>query len=75
MILDRNEKKTVAVLLGAGSMGTAILRRVAAGKKILLGGRRQSSLDRAEACRFLWNGSTAEGKDDICYVIQRDVIK
>lgn len=37
MILDRNEKKDVAVLLGAGSMGLAILRRVAAGKKILLG--------------------------------------
>ena len=47
MILDRNENKDVAVLLGAGSMGMAILRRVAAGKKILLGGRRQSSLDEA----------------------------
>lgn len=40
MILDRNEKKEVAVLLGAGSMGMAILRRVAAEKKILPGGRR-----------------------------------
>ena len=47
MILDRNEHKDIAVLLGAGSMGMAILRRVAAGKKILLGGRRQSSLDKA----------------------------
>ncbi len=47
MILDRNEHKDVAVLLGAGSMGMAILRRVAAGKKLLLGGRRQSSLDKA----------------------------
>ena len=47
MILDRNENKEVAVLLGAGSMGMAILRRIAAGKKILLGGRRQSSLDKA----------------------------
>ena len=47
MVLDRNNNKEVAVQLGAGSMGTAILRRVAAGKKILLGGRRQSSLDKA----------------------------
>ena len=53
MILDRNENKEVAVLLGAGSMGMAILRRVAAGRKILLGGRRQSSLDKAaESLRY-----------------------
>lgn len=37
MIFDRNEKKPVIALLGAGSMGTAIIRRIAAGKKILLG--------------------------------------
>ena len=37
MIFDRNEKKEVIALLGAGSMGTAIVRRIAAGKKILLG--------------------------------------
>ena len=36
MILDRNENKEVVVLLGAGSMGCAIVRRIAAGKKILL---------------------------------------
>ena len=35
MIFDRNENKAVSVLLGAGSMGTAILRRVCAGTKIL----------------------------------------
>ena len=29
MILDRNEKKDVIVLLGAGSMGTAIVKRIA----------------------------------------------
>ena len=29
MIFDRNEKKQVVVLLGAGSMGTAIVRRMA----------------------------------------------
>ena len=37
MIFDRNEKKEVIALLGAGSMGTAIVRRIAAGRKILLG--------------------------------------
>ena len=36
MILDRNENRPVAVLLGAGSMGTAILRRVAAAGAFLL---------------------------------------
>ena len=29
MIFDRNEKKEVIALLGAGSMGTAIVRRIA----------------------------------------------
>ena len=28
MIFDRNEKKQVVALLGAGSMGTAIVRRI-----------------------------------------------
>ena len=37
MIFDRNEERKVSVLLGAGSMGTAILRRVAAGTTILFG--------------------------------------
>ena len=37
MIFDRNEQKEVIALLGAGSMGTAIVRRIGAGKKILLG--------------------------------------
>ena len=37
MIFDRNEQKQVVALLGAGSMGTAIVRRIGAGKKILLG--------------------------------------
>lgn len=36
MILDFNENKPVAVLLGAGAMGLAIVRRVAAGAKVLL---------------------------------------
>ena len=37
MVFDRNESKKVIALLGAGSMGTAIVRRIAAGRKILLG--------------------------------------
>ena len=37
MFFDRNEQKAVVALLGAGSMGTAIVRRIGAGKKILLG--------------------------------------
>lgn len=53
MRLDLNEKKSVAVLLGAGSMGMAILRRVAAGKKILLGDISAENLERAaETLRY-----------------------
>lgn len=37
MNLDLNTDRSVAVLLGAGSMGTAILRRVAAGMTLLFG--------------------------------------
>ena len=37
MIFDRNKNRSVSVLLGAGSMGTAILRRIAAGTTILFG--------------------------------------
>ena len=46
MIFDRNEKKQVVALLGAGSMGTAIVRRIAAGKKILLGDISEKTLER-----------------------------
>lgn len=46
MIFDRNESKEVIALLGAGSMGTAILRRIAAGRKILLGDVSQQNLER-----------------------------
>ena len=46
MIFDRNEKKQVVALLGAGSMGTAIVRRIAAGKKILLGDISTQALER-----------------------------
>lgn len=46
MIFDRNEKKQVVALLGAGSMGTAIVRRIGAGKKILLGDISEETLKR-----------------------------
>ncbi|MBR3495736.1 MAG: SDR family NAD(P)-dependent oxidoreductase, partial [Prevotella sp.] len=46
MIFDRNEQKQVVALLGAGSMGTAIVRRIGAGKKILLGDISEKVLER-----------------------------
>jgi len=46
MIFDRNNEKQVVALLGAGSMGTAIVRRIGAGKKILLGDISEQSLER-----------------------------
>ena len=46
MIFDRNENKPVIALLGAGSMGTVIVRRIAAGKKILLGDISKKNLGR-----------------------------
>ena len=46
MIFDRNENRDVIALLGAGSMGTAIARRIAAGKTILLGDISEQNLAR-----------------------------
>ena len=46
MIFDRNGKKEVIALLGAGSMGIAIVRRIAAGRKILLGDISEKNLER-----------------------------
>lgn len=46
MIFDRNDNKQVVALLGAGSMGTAIVRRIGAGKKILLGDISEKALQR-----------------------------
>ena len=46
MIFDRNETRDVIALLGAGSMGTAIARRIAAGKTILLGDISEKNLER-----------------------------
>lgn len=36
MNFDLNDNKEVVVLLGAGDMGLAIIKRISAGKKILL---------------------------------------
>lgn len=47
MIFDRNENRPVTALLGAGSMGTAIVRRIAGGGRILLGDVSGSSLEAA----------------------------
>ena len=46
MIFDRNENKEVIALLGAGSMGCAIVRRIAAGRKILFGDISEAALER-----------------------------
>ncbi|MBR2738867.1 MAG: SDR family oxidoreductase [Lachnospiraceae bacterium] len=59
MIFDRNEKKDVIALLGAGSMGTAIVRKIAAGKKILLGDISEANLEKT-ARDFRYCGYDAE---------------
>ena len=59
MIFDRNDSKDVVALLGAGSMGTAIVSRIAAGKKILLGDISEEALERV-AKSFTYNGYDVE---------------
>ena len=59
MIFDRNENKKVIALLGAGSMGSAIARRIAAGKTILLGDVSEENLERAVR-DFRYNGYDVE---------------
>ena len=54
MIFDRNENKEVIALLGAGSMGSAIARRFAAGRIVLLGDISEKNLERV--------GAVAQGK-------------
>lgn len=63
MIFDRSEKKDVIALPGAGSMGTAIVRRIAAGKCILLGDISPENLEKA-AHAFQYSGDAVE----ICVV-------
>ena len=59
MIFDRNENKEVIALLGAGSMGTAIVRRIAAGRKILLGDISEENLEKV-AHDFTYSGYDVE---------------
>ncbi|MBQ9243862.1 MAG: SDR family oxidoreductase [Proteobacteria bacterium] len=59
MIFDRNENKEVIALLGAGNMGTAVARRFAAGRTILLGDINEKTLANvSEGLRF--SGYTVE---------------
>ena len=59
MIFDRNEHKEVITLLGAGSMGTAIVRKIAAGRKILLGDISEENLEKT-AHDFQYSGYDVE---------------
>lgn len=59
MVFDRNENKEVIALLGAGSMGTAVVRRIAAGRKILLGDISEANLEKA-AHDFQYSGYDVE---------------
>ena len=59
MIFYRNENKEVIALLGAGSMGTAIIRRFAAGRKILLGDISEKNLEKV-AHEFTYSGYDVE---------------
>ena len=59
MIFDRNETKEVIALLGAGSMGTAIVRRIAAGRKILLGDISEKNLEKVSH-DFTYSGYDVE---------------
>ena len=59
MIFDRNEKKEVIALLGAGSMGTAIARKFAAGRLILLGDISKENLEKT-ANTLIYSGYAVE---------------
>ena len=59
MFFDRNENKEVIALLGAGSMGTAIIRRFAAGRTILLGDISEKNLEKV-AHEFIYSGYDVE---------------
>ena len=59
MVFDRNEQREVTALLGAGSMGCAIVRRIAAGRTVLLGDISEENLERA-ARDFRYGGYAVE---------------
>ena len=72
MIFDRNEKKDVIALLGAGSMGTAIVKIIATGKKILLGDISEKNLERVSN-EFKYSGYDVETM--IVNALEKDSIK
>ena len=59
MIFDRNTNREVIALLGAGSMGSVIARRFAAGRTVLLGDISEKNLERA-AKEFRYSGYSVE---------------
>lgn len=59
MIFDRKENKDFIALLGAGSMGCAIVRRIAAGRKILLGDISEKNLEKVSS-DFKYGGYDVE---------------
>ena len=59
MNFNMNSNLPVAALLGAGSMGCAILRRIGAGKTILLGDVSEKNLD-ARAAELRTSGYVVE---------------
>ena len=59
MIFDRNDNREVIALLGAGSMGTAIARRFAAGRIILLGDISEANLKKT-ADTLIYSGYAVE---------------
>lgn len=59
MIFDRNGRKEAIALLGAGAMGTAIVHRIAAGRKVLLGDISEKNLERVSN-DFRYNGYDVE---------------
>ncbi len=72
MIFDRKENKDVIALLGAGSMGCAIIRRIAAGKKILMGDISEKNLEKA-ANDFKYGGYDVE--TCIVNALEKDSVK
>ena len=72
MIFDRNETKEVIALLGAGSMGTAIVRRIAAGRKILLGDISEKNLEKVSH-DFMYSGYDVESM--IVNALEKDSIE
>ena len=60
MNFNLNENKDVVVLLGAGSMGTAIVKRIGAGKTIFIGDISEKNLE--ERAKELRTGGYIESR-------------